>query len=107
MTKPTFRLRERPDKSTSCSHNKNAKIIQFNSNSKSFFSKKKKLQNASTEPECVNSAQVGVELLEMTSSTSDDPSIVQGINLLQGNTDVDKTDTNSNKESNETEGNIE
>ena len=77
----TIWLRERPDKSTSCSHNKIAKIIQFNSNSKSFFSKK----NASTEPECVNSAEAGVELLEMISSTSDDPSIVQGNNLLQGN----------------------
>ena len=77
----------------------------FNSNSKitSFFSKK----NALTEPECVNSAHADVELVEMMSSTSDDPSVVQGNNLLQGNKEVDKTETNTNKESNKMEANTE
>ena len=35
------------------------------------------------------------------SSTSDEPSVVQGNNLLQGNKEVDKTETNTNKKSNE------
>ena len=121
MTKPTFRLRGRPGKSTSCSHNKNAKIYGminaqrgqlsdnnrqgFNSNWKitSFFSKK----NVSTEPKCVDSAQYDVELVEMMSSTSDEPSVVQGNNLFQGNKEVDKTETNTNKENNKTEANTE
>ena len=119
-TKPTFRPRGRPGKSTSCSHDKNAKTYGttntqrgrlsdncqgFNSNSKitSFFFNK----NALTEPECVNSAHADVELVEMMSSTSDDPSVVQGNNLLQGNKEVDKTETNTNKESNKMEANTE
>ena len=43
----------------------------------------------------------------MMSSTSDEPTIVQGNNLLQGYKEVDKRKTNTNKESNETEGNTE
>lgn len=96
MTKSTFRLRGRPDKSTSCSHNKNANTYgitnaqrgrlsdnnyrSFNSNSNitSFFSK----INASTEPECVNSVQADIELVEIMSSTSFEPSVVQENNLL-------------------------
>ena len=45
--------------------------------------------------------------MEMMSSTSDEPSVVQGNNLLQGYKQVDKTETNTNKESNETEANTE
>ena len=41
------------------------------------------------------------------SSTSHEPTVVQGNNLLQGYKDVDKRKTNKNKESNETEGNTE
>ena len=41
------------------------------------------------------------------SSTSDEPSVVQGNNLLQGYKDVDKTEINTNKESNEREANNE
>ena len=37
------------------------------------------------------------------SSTSDEPSVVQGNNLLLGNKEVDKTETNTNEESNEME----
>ena len=120
MSKPTFRPRRRPDKSTSCFHNKNAKIYgkanaqrgwlcdnncqSFNSNSKKqvFFEK-----NPSTEPWCVNSAQADVELVETMSSTSDEPSVVQGNNLFWRCKEVDKTEINTNKESNETEANNE
>ena len=74
----------------------------FNSNSKiTSFSTKK---NPSIEP-CLNSAQADVELVEMMSSTSDESSVVQGNNLLQGYNEVDKTETNTNKESNEMEKN--
>ena len=41
------------------------------------------------------------------SSTSDEPAVVQGNNLLQGYKEADKTKTNTNKESNETEANTE
>ena len=37
------------------------------------------------------------------SSTSDEPSVVQGNNLLQVNKEVDKTETNTNEKSNEME----
>ena len=43
----------------------------------------------------------------MMSSTSDEPSVVQGNNLFQGNKEVDKTETNTNKENNKTEANTE
>ena len=41
------------------------------------------------------------------SSTSDEPVVVQGNNLLQGYKEADKTKANTNKESNETEANTE
>ena len=41
------------------------------------------------------------------SSTSDEPAVVQGNNLLQGYKEADKTKANTNKESNETEANTE
>ena len=41
------------------------------------------------------------------SSTSNETSVVQGNNLLQGYKEVDKTETNTNKESNEAEANNE
>ena len=77
MTKPTFKPRGRPD-------NKNVKTYEttntqrgpisanncqgFNSNSKrtSIFSKK----SASTEPECVNSANADLELSRNTLHSS-------------------------------------
>ena len=41
------------------------------------------------------------------SSTSDEPSVVHRNNLLQGNKEVGKTETNTHKESNEMEVNTE
>ena len=41
------------------------------------------------------------------SSTSDEGSVVQGNNLLQGYKEVDNTEINTNKESNEREANTE
>ena len=41
------------------------------------------------------------------SSTSDEPSVVQGNNLLKGYKQVDKTEINTNKESNKREANNE
>ena len=41
------------------------------------------------------------------SSTSDEPAVFEGNNLLQGYKEADKTKTNTNKESNETEANTE
>ena len=51
--------------------------------------------------------QADVELVEKMSSTSQEPSVVQGNNLLQGNKEVDNTETDTNKERNETETNTE
>ena len=45
--------------------------------------------------------------METMSCASDEPSVVRGNDLLQGSKEVNKTETNRNKESNETEANIE
>ena len=121
MTKPTFKLKGRPYKSTSCSHNKNGKTYGttnaqrgplsandchgFNSNSKMprIFSNK----SASKESKCVNSAHAGVVLGETMPSTSGEPSVIQGNNLLQGNKEVDETETHTNKEGEEREANTD
>ena len=102
MTKPIFRLRGRSDKSVSFPTIRMQRHIgqhsgfQFKHKNKFFFKK-----NASAELECVNSVQADVELVESISSTSDEPS------MLQGNKKVDKTETNTNKESNKMEANTE
>ena len=64
-------------------------------------------KSASKESKCVNSAHADVVLGETMPSTSGEPSVIQGNNLLQGNKEVDETETHTNKEGQETEANTD